>query len=107
MIVGPQWHRLHHSIEPQHADRNFAAFFPIFDIVFGTYSKPQSGEYPATGLHLGETLNRPLLATLSPFRDWYRMLRHQRKPPIAQAKQRLIENQIDENRDTAGQQNEG
>ncbi len=107
LIAGPQWHRLHHSIEPQHTDRNFAAFFPIFDLAFGTYSKPEPGEYPATGLHSGETLNRPLLATLSPFRDWYRMLARQRKPALAQAKQGPIENQSHENRDPTGEQHEG
>ena len=106
LIAGPQWHRLHHSLKPEHTDRNFAAFFPIFDVMFGTYSKPQPGEYPATGLHSGETLNRPLLATLSPFRDWYGMLRRQREPAITKPKQWPIENQRDENRDAAGEKNE-
>lgn len=106
LMAGPQWHRLHHSIKPQHSDKNFAAFFPIFDIAFGTYSKPLPGEYPATGLHSGETLNRPLLATLSPFRDWYRMLQRHRQPALAQREPRAIENQIREDRDTAGQQHE-
>ncbi|HEY0220098.1 MAG TPA: sterol desaturase family protein [Afipia sp.] len=50
VISGPQWHRLHHGRDAQYFNTNFAAFFPIFDIVFGTYRRPQRGEYPATGL---------------------------------------------------------
>ncbi len=82
VFAGPQWHRLHHSIELEHRDRNFAAFFPIYDILFGTYSRPRRGEYPDTGLHSGETLNHPIMAVFSPFRDWWRMLRARAIPAI-------------------------
>jgi sterol desaturase/sphingolipid hydroxylase (fatty acid hydroxylase superfamily) len=47
---GPQNHRIHHSLEPQHIDKNFAFMFPVWDIIFGTYYHPKSGEYPATGV---------------------------------------------------------
>jgi sterol desaturase/sphingolipid hydroxylase (fatty acid hydroxylase superfamily) len=69
---GPQLHRLHHSIEPQHYDRNFAAFFPIWDILFGTYCAPKRGEYPRTGLVEGELLNSTWRSSVSPFVDWWR-----------------------------------
>lgn len=49
-INNPQWHRIHHSIHPEHRDKNFAAFFPLLDILFGTAWVPKPGEYPATGL---------------------------------------------------------
>jgi len=75
LFTGPQLHRLHHSLKPEHTDVNFAAFFPIWDILFGTYVAPKQGEWPATGLHDGEDLNHPLKAMFSPFRDWWRMLR--------------------------------
>lgn len=91
LFAGPQWHRLHHSIEEQHRDRNFAAFFPIYDIVFGTYSRPGTSEYPATGLHSRENLNGPLRATLSPFRDWWQALRGVRQKPITPPEQRPVE----------------
>lgn len=91
VFAGPQWHRLHHSIETEHRDRNFAAFFPIYDILFGTYTRPRRGEYPATGLHSRETLNGPLLATLSPFRDWWQMLRARREPAVEPLPPRTIE----------------
>jgi len=78
LVAGPQWHRIHHSIEPQHTDRNFAAFFPIYDKLFGTYVHPGRDEYPATGLHSREDLNGPIRAVFSPFRDWWRALRGDR-----------------------------
>ncbi|RTL48697.1 MAG: sterol desaturase family protein [Bradyrhizobiaceae bacterium] len=50
VISGPQWHRLHHARDAEYYNSNYAAFFPIFDIVFGTYRRPLRNEYPATGL---------------------------------------------------------
>ena len=71
---GPQVHRIHHSSLPEHTDRNFAAFFPIFDIVFGTYVKPEGDMYPPTGLHDGEDLNGLGRASLAPFKAWKRQI---------------------------------
>lgn len=50
LVAGPQWHRIHHSTRPEHRDKNFAAFFPFLDVLFGTYHEPRADEYPATGL---------------------------------------------------------
>jgi sterol desaturase/sphingolipid hydroxylase (fatty acid hydroxylase superfamily) len=99
LIAGPQWHRLHHSVEAQHTDRNFAAFFPLFDVVFGTYSRPGPNEYPATGLHSGEDLNGPLKATLSPFFDWATMFRKQRPGASTPVEQIAIQGEMDEQGD--------
>lgn len=49
-INNPQWHRIHHSALMEHRDKNFAAFFPLWDILFGTAYVPKPDEYPATGL---------------------------------------------------------
>ncbi|GKQ53250.1 sterol desaturase family protein [Bradyrhizobium sp. Ce-3] len=49
-VNNPQWHRIHHSVLPEHRDKNFAAFFPFLDILFGTAWIPKPDEYPATGL---------------------------------------------------------
>ena len=38
------------------ADKNFAAYFPIWDVLFGTYWHPRKGEFPPTGLHSGERI---------------------------------------------------
>ena len=50
ILVTPQVHRIHHSIDPEHHNKNFADALPIFDIVFGTYHRPAKEEFPATGL---------------------------------------------------------
>ncbi|WGS29789.1 sterol desaturase family protein [Bradyrhizobium sp. ISRA464] len=49
-INNPQWHRIHHSVLMEHRDKNFASFFPLWDILFGTAWVPRPDEYPATGL---------------------------------------------------------
>jgi sterol desaturase/sphingolipid hydroxylase (fatty acid hydroxylase superfamily) len=50
VVTGPQYHRIHHSIEAHHQNKNFSTFFPIFDILFGTYYRPSDKEYPQTGV---------------------------------------------------------
>lgn len=49
-INSPQWHRIHHSVQPEHHDKNFASLLPLWDIVFGTAWIPHRDEYPDTGL---------------------------------------------------------
>ena len=49
LLVSPQYHRIHHSIEPRHQDRNFGVIFTIWDRLFGTLY-PHYDEYPATGV---------------------------------------------------------
>jgi sterol desaturase/sphingolipid hydroxylase (fatty acid hydroxylase superfamily) len=53
-IQNPQYHRIHHSLEPQHRDKNFCKLLPLFDVLFGTVWKPGEDEFPATGLDTGE-----------------------------------------------------
>jgi sterol desaturase/sphingolipid hydroxylase (fatty acid hydroxylase superfamily) len=50
VVSGPQWHRLHHGRANGRRSFNFAAFFPLIDVVFGTYRQPGASEYPPTGL---------------------------------------------------------
>src|SRR5688572_25363891 len=50
IVGGPQVHRIHHSSLKHHQDKNFAVFFPIIDIMFGTYYAPKHDEFPSTGL---------------------------------------------------------
>jgi sterol desaturase/sphingolipid hydroxylase (fatty acid hydroxylase superfamily) len=65
----PQWHRIHHSVEPQHVDKNFSSAFPVMDVIFGTAYIPQPDEYPDTGLR---PLDNPgvLAGVLWPVRRW-------------------------------------
>ena len=50
VLVDNRYHFIHHGREERHHDRNFAAVFPLFDIIFGTYVKPEKGKLPVTGL---------------------------------------------------------
>lgn len=43
-------HRIHHSLEAQHFDKNFGAFTLIWDKLFGTAHFPQNHEWPDVGL---------------------------------------------------------
>jgi sterol desaturase/sphingolipid hydroxylase (fatty acid hydroxylase superfamily) len=83
VIAGPQWHRIHHSTQPQHLDKNFATFFPLIDRVFGTYYEPGRDEYPPTGLVHEAPESFLVQATISPFRRWYRMARRSRSHDAA------------------------
>ncbi len=54
LLNSPQNHRIHHSSQPVHRDKNFAGLFPIFDVMGGTQYLPGADEYPATGLDDGD-----------------------------------------------------
>jgi sterol desaturase/sphingolipid hydroxylase (fatty acid hydroxylase superfamily) len=50
ILNGPGFHRLHHSIDPADHGCNYAALFPIFDLISGTARPPMPGYHPRTGL---------------------------------------------------------
>jgi sterol desaturase/sphingolipid hydroxylase (fatty acid hydroxylase superfamily) len=56
LLVGPHYHRVHHSIEhaaaPFSRSRgcNFAVILPIWDVIFGTYRRDDGAVYPQTGV---------------------------------------------------------
>lgn len=49
LFVTPQSHRIHHSADPRHRDRNFGVLLTLWDRIFGT-QWPNYNEYPATGI---------------------------------------------------------
>lgn len=74
LLASPQYHRIHHSLEPQHFNKNYAVWFPVWDILFATVYKPRRGEYPETGV-AGVSVNTIHDAYLLPFRGWAAMVR--------------------------------
>ena len=48
LLNSPAYHRRHHSSLPEHYNSNYAALFPIFDVLCGTYYRPTG--FPPTGL---------------------------------------------------------
>jgi sterol desaturase/sphingolipid hydroxylase (fatty acid hydroxylase superfamily) len=75
VVAGPQFHRIHHSRLPQHFNRNFATFFPVIDTMFGTYYRPLPGEFPPTGLAVGELEPLAMAVTVAPVVAWYQVAR--------------------------------
>ena len=69
-ICGPQLHRIHHSREEKHHDKNFAQFFPFFDILFGTYYAPADYEFPQTGTPDLATNASYSMTFVRPFKSW-------------------------------------
>lgn len=50
LVVDSRYHRIHHSLEPRHFDRNFGAATPLWDWLFGTAYFPNEDEWPEVGL---------------------------------------------------------
>lgn len=76
----PQYHWVHHSKQPEHQDRNYAIWLPLFDRIFGSYYEPRVDEYPPTGLASGERIETLWEAEAGPFIAWARA---RRRPPGA------------------------
>jgi sterol desaturase/sphingolipid hydroxylase (fatty acid hydroxylase superfamily) len=49
VIASPRFHRWHHTVETEARDKNFAGFFPVWDILFGTYYMPRDRRPTAFG----------------------------------------------------------
>ena len=49
VLVTPQSHRIHHSLETPHFDKNFGVIFSVWDFLFGTQYRGWN-EYPPTGI---------------------------------------------------------
>jgi sterol desaturase/sphingolipid hydroxylase (fatty acid hydroxylase superfamily) len=73
ILTGPQLHRIHHSQEDQHQNKNFSQFFPIFDIIFGTYYKPAHNEFPKTGTLEMRSEIPVKEAVVEPFNMWWKL----------------------------------
>ena len=53
LLVTPQSHRVHHSCEARHFDKNFGSIFTFWDQIFGTQHSIYS-DYPPTGIADGD-----------------------------------------------------
>lgn len=50
VLVDNRFHRIHHSLEERHFDKNFAICFSIWDRLFGTAYDPAPDEWPSVGI---------------------------------------------------------
>ena len=72
VVCAPQLHRIHHSVEPHHQHKNFAQFFPVIDVLFGTYYAPAPDEFPSTGIKDLPADASYLSVLVRPFRYWFK-----------------------------------
>ena len=69
VLAEPRFHRVHHSTENRHFDKNFAFMFPVWDVIFGTAYFPSRDEYPKTGLANLEEPKSALSYVIIPFKN--------------------------------------
>lgn len=50
IFVDNRFHRVHHSVEQQHFDKNFGILFSFWDRMFGTAYEPEPDCWPAVGI---------------------------------------------------------
>lgn len=50
VIQDNRFHRIHHSVHPEHHDKNFGVFTTLWDRLFGTAYFPAEDEWPETGV---------------------------------------------------------
>ncbi len=50
LLVSPRNHKIHHSIDPKHHDKNFGFTLIVWDRLFGTFYEPRDGEAIEIGL---------------------------------------------------------
>jgi sterol desaturase/sphingolipid hydroxylase (fatty acid hydroxylase superfamily) len=50
IFVDNRFHRIHHSAEERHFEKNFGILFSFWDRLFGTAWEPAKDEWPATGV---------------------------------------------------------
>jgi sterol desaturase/sphingolipid hydroxylase (fatty acid hydroxylase superfamily) len=74
----PQIHRLHHSLSPEHINKNYAFVFPMWDVLFGTYCHPKKDEFPATGVAGERGFSSFWEAEIYSQREWLKFIRNRR-----------------------------
>ena len=50
VLCDNRMHRIHHSLQPEHLNRNFGVFTTVWDQMFGTAHFPAADEWPETGV---------------------------------------------------------
>lgn len=75
VFPSPAHHHVHHSCHPDHIDKNFAFMFPVWDVIFGTYTMPEDNRDVKFGVpeEQGRDLDSVLRLYWVPFRDAYRL----------------------------------
>jgi len=76
LLVDPRYHRIHHSLESRHFDKNFGVIFSVWDQLFGTAYFPARDEWPDTGVSDVQPSIRIGAYLSTPFRVIFTELKH-------------------------------
>lgn len=71
VLVSPAYHRLHHGKARELKAKNFALFFPIFDLIFGTYQEPNKDHEYEIGIENPEDYTTLMDLIWQPFKEFY------------------------------------
>ena len=78
VFISPAQHQIHHSVLPEHRDKNLANMFAFWDYLFGTLYVPKGKETFPVGL--GEGVSNPhttlLKVYIDPVRNFVKRLGH-------------------------------
>ena len=95
ILVTPQSHRVHHSLQPEHYDKNYGCVFAIWDQMFGTQVRDYE-VYPDTGINEYFPVEQdykwwqvpfmPIIQSLYPFKEIGQQMAGA-KPPAAEQQQ--------------------
>ena len=66
VVVTPDYHRIHHSIDPHQGNSNYATVFPIWDMIFHSHTDPMLADVHAVGIDQDPIPRRFLSELLSP-----------------------------------------
>ncbi|MEO9965301.1 MAG: sterol desaturase family protein [Reichenbachiella sp.] len=58
VLISPMAHRIHHSVQEEHFDKNLGTILVWWDKLFGTWFEPDSGQHPEIGVE-DNRLNHP------------------------------------------------
>lgn len=67
LFVDNRFHRIHHSVEPRHFDKNFGICFSLWDRLFGTAYDPARDEWPKVGIAEAPAPARVVEMLMMPF----------------------------------------
>jgi sterol desaturase/sphingolipid hydroxylase (fatty acid hydroxylase superfamily) len=99
VLTSPQFHRVHHSVEPEHQEKNFSGYLSVYDHLFGT-ACPSSNVYPQTGIadskfptedkiQLSQLPKNFLIQTGYPFTQVYKQIQASRRVKLFRERLRL------------------
>lgn len=91
VFPSPAHHHVHHSCHPDHIDKNFAFMFPVWDVLFGTYTMPEDNRDVKFGVpeEQGRDLDSVWRLYWVPFRDAYRLYVKPKSKPETEVEQQV------------------